>query len=247
MTREPARLDPGLYARSFVDVYDEWYEHLHDVDEIARAVTQRVGPRTTVVELGSGSGRIAGPLTRQHTVIALDSSVAMLQLDPSASLPIGGDMADLPLADDAVDAAIVAYNTFFNLATDDQQRRSLDEIRRVLRPGGWVVIEAFIAPTADPATPFGISIVPHHTRPEARMAIATWNDPDDPNLITGAHIELGPDGTRSRPWCLAYHSPAAIDDAAAGCGLELVERHADWAGTEFDPAGVRHVSWYRSA
>ena len=243
MTRRTT--DAGLYARSFGDVYDPWYANLHDLDEVVAAVGSRLGPAATLVELGSGTGRIAAPLVAAgHTVIALDAALSMLGQDRSDARRVAADMVSLPLADASCDGAIVAYNTLFNLETLERQQQCLVEVGRTLRPVGLLAIEAFIAP-AEPDAGFAMSIVGHHTHPDGRMAIVTRPDPDDPHLITGAHVELRPDGAHSRPWRLAYQSPHELDASAARAGLELVERHAGWGGEPFDPAGVRHLSWYR--
>lgn len=240
--------DHGLYARSFADVYDAWYEDLHDVAEIVAAFKARCEAGASIIELGSGSGRLSTPLTHSgFDVVAIDSAVSMLTQDFSSSRKLAADMAELPLRDDTADAALIAYNTLFNLAGSDLQARCVREAARVVRPGGLLAIETFIAPETDPDTPFGVSVVPHHTHNDRRMAILTWHDPTAGEVITGAHVELGPQGVRTRPWQLVYRSPESIDELARSHGFRLAERHNDWAGTKFDPAGVRHVSWYRRA
>lgn len=244
----PTGHDYGLYARSFADVYDAWYEDLHDVAEIVAAFTSRCAAGGSILELGSGSGRLSTPLVHSgFNVVAVDSAVSMLTQDFSSSHKLAADMACLPLADNSADAALIAYNTLFNLAGSDLQAQCVAEAARVLRPGGLLAIEAFIAPETDPDTPFGVSVVPHHTHGDRRMAILTWHDPADGEVITGAHVELGPQGVRTRPWQLVYRSPASIDELAVASGFRLAERHNDWAGTTFDPGSVRHVSWYRRA
>jgi len=243
MTRPP--VDTGLYARSFVDVYDHWYADLHDLDQLVACCGTRFGAGATLLELGSGTGRIAAPLAAAgHRVVALDAALVMLHQDRSAARRVAADMVELPLADTSIDGALIAYNTLFNLETRERQQRCLEEVHRTLRPGGRLVVEAFIAPE-DPDAGFAMSIVGHHSHPDGRMAIVTRPDPDAPHLITGAHIELRPDGSHSRPWRLAYQSPTELDASAARAGLEPVERFAGWAGEPFDPNGVRHVTWYR--
>ncbi|MEM7096099.1 MAG: class I SAM-dependent methyltransferase [Actinomycetota bacterium] len=253
-TGEPldTRHDATLYGRSFVDVYDDWYADLHDLGEIVAAFGRRVPAPARLLELGSGTGRLAEPFVEAgYQVVALDSSLAMLTLDPSDSLRVGGDMASLPIAPNSCDAAVIAYNTFFNLTGESLQQACLRDTARALRPGGLLAIEAFVAPPPDPAEPFGLSVVSHHTHADRRMAIVTWQETgpaaSDPSLITGAHIELGPDGSRTRPWQLSYRSPAQIDALAAAAGLELIERVADWSDSPSVADDTRHVSWYRGA
>ena len=239
--------DVELYARSFVDVYDRWYEHLHDAAQVVEAFGPRVDAGATLLELGSGTGRLTWPFVDAgYDVIALDVSLEMLDADRSGSGRVAANMAVLPISPGAVDGVFIAYNTLFNLADGESQRRCPAEIARVLRPPGIVAIEAFVAPD-DPEAPFGLTVVHHHTHPDGRTAIATWQGDDDPSRIVGAHIELRPDGIHSRPWELRYLSPTSLDELASSVGLALVDRHADWLGTPFETGDVRHVSWYRLA
>lgn len=247
VTSASDRSDPGLYARSFADVYHTWYQNLHDVAAIVEAVAERLGApeRAMVIELGSGSGRIAGPLAERFDVIAFDSALSMLRQDCSDAHRLAGDMSVLPLVSGSADAAVIAYNTLFSLGSIDQQRACFAEVARVLRPQGVLAVEGFVAPVPGDEAPFGLTQTAHHSDSDARLAVATWSDPEHPGQITGVHVELGPTGIRSRPWHLTYQSPKSLDDLATAEGLGLHERSADWIGTPFDPKGVRHVSWYR--
>jgi len=235
----------GLYARSFSDVYAEWYDDLHDRDAILAAVRSRVGATAVIVELGSGSGHIAGPLADDgHTVLALDSSTDMLRQDRSASLCLAADMAASPIRTGTADLAIIAWNTLFNVTPLSRQDVAIAEAARALRPGGWLVVEAFVAPPD--VSLAGISVRPHHRDAGAHVVIATHQHPERPAAVSGVHIEVLPTGTVTRPWQLAYRSPSEIDAAARDASLRLVERCADWGGAEFDPHGARHVSWYQT-
>lgn len=257
MVEHGAPDDPQLYARSFHDVYDAWYGELDDPAHIVEALAQRCAPPARVVEMGSGTGRIAIPLAQAgFRVIALDASATMLAATPAVSAaagsagavglqPVAGDMSQLPLAADSADACIVAYNTLFNLPSAAQQQQWFRDAARVLRPGGVVAVEAFVA--AEASDRFGVSLVKHPTNDNAQLAIITGpdpSDPDNPDLIVGSHIELGAEEIVCRPWRLAYQSPDQLDAAACRAGLVPTSRFASWQGTSFDPAGARHVSWY---
>ncbi len=234
--------DPSLYARSFADVYDDWYADLDDPQTHVDALSVRCGSRSLVLELGSGTGRLALPLAEAgFDVLALDASPQMLHSAAPGPQPIAADMAALPFDAGLADVVLIAYNTFFNLATPVLQQRCLAECSRVLRPGGRLVIEAFIAARSDGG--FGVSTRAHPTESGAKLMIITGPDEANDDLIVGSHIELGRSIT-CRPWRLCYQDPTQLDQLAAAAGLRLAERFGDWAGVMFDADGLRHVSWY---
>lgn len=239
----PADPDPQLYARSFADVYQDWYGDLDDPAVMVRAFTARCTPGARILELGSGTGRLATPLhDAGFHVTALDASATMLEAAPPGPLVVAADMAALPLRTGSADGALIAYNTLLNLASVAQQRQCFAEVARVLRPGGTVAIEAFIAGATD-GSPFGVSMRDHPTNPAARLAIITGPAEEDTDAIVGSHVEIGP-SVVCRPWRLLYQSPEQLDASGEAMGLVLCDRHNDWAGAQFDPDGHRHVSWY---
>jgi hypothetical protein len=65
--------------------------------------------------------------------------------------------------------------------------------------------------------------------------------------ITGQFIDITAAGIALRPVHIRYLFPAQLDALAAGAGLVLAERHADWSRTPFDDAAPMHVSVYRPA
>ena len=235
--------DTGLYARSFADVYDQWYGTLDDPADLVASLRQVMPAPATVIELGSGTGRLATPLRNAgYRVIAVDVSLEMLGAAPAGPHRVAGDMARLPIAATTADAVIVAYNTLFNLTSVQLQQECFDETRRVLRAGGVFAVETFVAPTA-PQTTFGLSSRAHPTDPTATLRILTGPDPLDPDIVVGSHIELG-SHTACRPWRLAYQTPDQLDRCAAQADLTLMRRAADWADAAFGDDSGRHVSWY---
>jgi ubiquinone/menaquinone biosynthesis C-methylase UbiE len=100
-----------------------------------------------LVDVACGFGRHAVPLARAgYRVVAVDRSQALLD---EARRRGGGerwpklvraDYRELPLPDESFDAALNLFSSLGYLG-DEDDTKVLGEIRRVLRPGGRLVIE----------------------------------------------------------------------------------------------------------
>ncbi|WP_424004184.1 class I SAM-dependent methyltransferase [Haloarcula salina] len=102
---------------------------------------------TTALDLGCGNGRHAELLTDvADRVVGLDASRALLtaateRVGDEVAL-VQGDAVELPLADDCIDLAVYVA-TLHHLPSRDARRASLDELARVLAPGGRALVSAW--------------------------------------------------------------------------------------------------------
>lgn len=243
---------PDAYGRAFADVYDHWYRDVSDAEATARFVAARCGDGP-VVELGVGSGRLAGPMAAQGlTVIGLDGSMPMLRRCPrpldrrGGGQPlhlVHGDMRALPFRG-TVGAALIAFNTLFNLSAVSDQGRLLSELRTLLGPDGPLIIEALdVSPLlSGPRRSIGV----RQRDADGLVVSATQLDPGQ-QLLTGQHVEIDDGGARVRPWRLRWLTPGQVDELAGDGGLVLTERYGSWAGEPVTEAGQTHVSVYRPA
>lgn len=242
---------PTTYGDRFADVYDSWYADLGSPAEAAAFVGRRA--TGTVIELGSGTGRISSPIRAGgHAVVGLDASEAMLRRsvhrDPSVPVVVA-DMTGPPFRDGSAGAVLVAFNTLFNLPSDDAQRGALQRIAEVLAPGAPLVVEAFVpgTPEDEDPSPSGTDDRVDVVRLEADVVVLRISRTDHAaGTVSGQHVELR-DGApvRLRPWHLRFRGPDELDEMAADAGLVLAERFADWAETPFDDHSGAHVSVYR--
>jgi ubiquinone/menaquinone biosynthesis C-methylase UbiE len=114
----------------------------------------QLAPATRVLDLGCGTGTLVLMARRrcpEATVIGLDGDPTILGIArrkaERAGIPVQLDKGmayALPYADGSF-GAVVSTLTFHHL-TPDQQERALREMRRVLRPGGRLVIADLTRP-----------------------------------------------------------------------------------------------------
>jgi ubiquinone/menaquinone biosynthesis C-methylase UbiE len=100
----------------------------------------------TALDVGCGNGRHAELLAdRAGRVVCVDVSRRLLELArdrvPGAEL-LEGDAAALPVAAGVVDLAVYVA-TLHHLPTRALRRHSLDELARVLAPGGSALVSAW--------------------------------------------------------------------------------------------------------
>jgi SAM-dependent methyltransferase len=126
-----------------------------------------IGSETTVLYVGVGGGmealQFAYFTRRPGAVIAVDSVPEMLDkaaqnfeiaaeendwFDPSFVTLMEGDALDLPVPDSTVNLA--AQNCLFNIFVADDLKQSLEEMSRVLTPGGGLVVSDPICETEIP-------------------------------------------------------------------------------------------------
>jgi SAM-dependent methyltransferase len=245
------RYGAASYGDGMADVYDDWYADRGDTDGAVAAIAALVGDGGRVLELGIGTGRLALPLAaRGIDVWGLDASSAMverLRAKPGGdAIPVAiGDMADIDLSSlpdgpaTRFSIVLAADNTFFNLTTEEAQRRCLHRVRSVLAPRGQFVLEAFVPATDAPAS----SVEARTVELDQVILTATHHDADA-QTVAGQHIELRESGIRLHPWMIRYLTPSQLDQLAFDAGLRLNNRWPDWRGGRFDEADERHVSLY---
>jgi hypothetical protein len=253
--------DEATYGERMADAYDDWYGDLGDlagcVDALASLAhaSRDDGSRPIAVELGIGTGRIALPLAaRGIDVRGVDTSAAMVsRLAAKAnagSIPVAiGDMAATdpparpgdrdPLRPDLV---FVAYNTLFNLPTDDAQQRCYGRVASWLGRAGRFVVEAFVPDVGE-----STSVVTVRTLEADRVVISAARVDEVDQTMSGQYVDITEAGIKLRPWHLHYQRPEQLDAMAAAAGLVLDERWSTWTGHHFDETSPHHISIYRTS
>lgn len=110
------------------------------------AAVAGLGPGTEVLDLAAGTGKLTRQLVEAGaSVVAVEPSPGMrerLEVSVPGARALDGTGEAIPLPDGAVDLVTVAQ-AFHWFRTAE----ALDEIHRVLRPGGWLALTWNEAPT----------------------------------------------------------------------------------------------------
>jgi SAM-dependent methyltransferase len=107
--------------------------------------------RARVLDLACGYGRVTVPLAVDgYAVSGIDLSPDLIGAARNRAQEAGveidfriGSMTGLPYADASFDAVVCLWSSFHELLEEDEQTAVLRELRRVLAPGGFGLIEGF--------------------------------------------------------------------------------------------------------
>ena len=241
--------DERSYGRGMADVYDDWYADVSDVAATVACLADLAagGP---VLELGVGTGRLAIPLAATGVVVhGVDSSpemLARLATKPGgASVRITeGDMAGHEPAGPFT-LVFAAYNTLFNLRSDEAQHACFASVAARLVGGGRFAVEAFV-PAETSAADRGGDEVEVRDLAVDRVVLSVSRSEPRAQVASGQFVELSESGgVRLRPWCIRWATVAQLDAMAGQAGLTLEHRWAGWTGETFGGDSPRHVSVWR--
>jgi SAM-dependent methyltransferase len=184
----------------------------------------------TVLDVGAGTGVASrAAQSRGAAVVAVDIAEGMLAVDRARRAPaVLGDIAVLPIADDAVDVVVAAYS-YNHLA---EPVAGLREAKRVTRAGGVVLASTYAEDDTHPV----------REACEAALGEAGW---DVPEALTAVRTTAAPK--------LATVERAAR--AAEAAGLEDVDvsaLHVAFDDLDVDDLvewrlGMAHTAWFIDA
>jgi SAM-dependent methyltransferase len=228
--------------------YDTSYpEAFAQAAAIVESLARLAGPPPArILELGIGTGRLALPLAaRGYQVEGVDDSAPMLArlrekeggTDVAVALGSFADVGDLVPGDFGL--VFVAYNTLFELGTQDEQVRCFAGVSRLLAAGGRFVVEAFVPDlTRLEHAVHAASVGDDHVR-----LSATRHDPVTQRAVT-QNIFITDAGVELEPSTIRYATVPELDLMARLAGLRLAHRWGGWSGEPFTAASSTHVSVY---
>jgi SAM-dependent methyltransferase len=234
------------FREAFQAHYLSLYAH-RDEQEAARTVelltaTLKLAPGSRVLDAPCGAGRHARQFrARGYRIFALDLSWDLLRNARRENVPahpfyLRGDLRAIPLKSNAFDLVVNLFSSFGYLERDEQNLHVLQELARVCRPGGHVVLDflndanvrAQLKAESTRTTANGWSV---HER---RRICGT-----PPRVEKLATIRSASGEERQLRESVRLFSPQELRKLMAQSGLRIVTEFGDYAGSPFTAASPR--------
>jgi SAM-dependent methyltransferase len=199
------------------------------------------------LELAVGTGRIALPLAAAGVAVdGIDLSEAMvarLRNKPGGeALDITiGDFAEVPVGG-SYRLIYIVFNTLFNLLTQDDQVRCVENVASHLDEDGVFVVEA--------AVPSYLHRMRDHQAVDAeavevdRVTLDVSRHDPVRQLQEESHVSITRGGIQMHPIVTRYIWPSELDLMARIAGLRPVGRYGGWNREPFTRDSHLHISVY---
>jgi SAM-dependent methyltransferase len=237
---------PETYGDRIAGVYDVFHGEIGLDTEGAVETLAELAGDGPVLELAIGTGRLALPLAERgleiHGIDASEEMVTKLREKPGGDrIPVTmGDFADVGV-DGTYSLVFVAFNTFYALATQDDQLRCFANAAARLSEGGVFVLEAFVP---DLGRFDRDQRLQTNSISASEVVLDASRHDQAAQTITSMHVVLTEGGTTLYPIHMRYAFPSELDLMAKVAGLELKHRWGDWKRAEFTRRSGQHVSVY---
>jgi ubiquinone/menaquinone biosynthesis C-methylase UbiE len=214
-----------------------------------------------VLELAAGTGRVLIPLAKAgYEVVGLDAAPAMLEVaraklgsEPELAARarlVEGDMRDFSL-DRRVRLVLIPARAFQHVVEPEDQRRTLQCVRRHLEPGGHLVVDLFDPNFELLSLPAERMPVRERQHPVSeklirRTVVERHNDPYRQVVHETLRLEeVGEDGrvvtSEETSWALRWSVRQEMAYLFELCGFDVVAQFSDFSGSP--PAYGREQLW----
>jgi SAM-dependent methyltransferase len=245
-----------------------WYDLEHDsfqddAECYVSLVEASAGPRARVLEVGSGTGRLAVAFALAgHVVTAVEPSLTMSDraAERLRQLPekvarrihlVSGSADDLGLAEtERFDVALMGQNLLAHLLAPEERQRALASVASALRPGGQLILDLdlagprWLSQSAPSLWRQGTWRL-HNGQGEVTHFV-TAEPSDDAHIVHLVHYYdvSGPDGTVARTTArmsLANLSAGEVELALQRVGFTITAIHGDYGCAPYEEGSERAI------
>lgn len=222
------------YKEWFGEEYLELYAHRdgaeaeQHVDLVERELFAK-GPPNRVLDLACGAGRHTLALRRRgHRVVGVDLSLVLLAQSPLHSR-VSGDMRNLPFAAASFDCVLNFFTSFGYFETERENFRVLEEVVRVLTPGGGFLFD-LMNPEPVIANLEPRQVVEGDGR---RIEIERWYDETAKRI--NKRIRIRPDRGPERSFLesVRAYREEEVSTGLEWAGLEVTRRFGSFSGDPY--------------
>lgn len=234
------------YRSWFGEEYLRLYPH-RDREEAREAVGLLAEwaaptPGSRVLDLACGAGRHLGFLQKEGmAAVGLDLSLPLLREARDAAgdgFLVRGDMRHLPFAGGGFQVVASFFTSFGYFEREEEDRVVLDEIGRVLAPGGHVLLDFLNADRVRG------TLVPRDEEEVEGERLVQERTLRDGGRLVEKRIEIHP-GTGGPPRIfrerVRLYDPGELEALLEERDLTVVERFGDYRGTPFDGRSPRLI------
>ena len=249
------------YQTAFGKGYLELYSHrnLAEAETAVEMITDRLklNPDHRLLDLCCGPGRHMIYLAQKvRRVVGLDLSEVLLgqarrywgeffeasQVDQPYAMLVRGTMNQLPFEADSFDRVVNLFTSFGYFENEDQNQAVMNEVGRVLVPGGMFVIDhinrATMLDTLQPKS--------ERTLPDGRRLIETRLWDDHSQRVRNNVLCMNPDGSQ-RQWheSVRVYTPGQINLMLGRAGMRAVDHLGNYSGQSLDDGSSRMIIFAR--
>ena len=235
--------DAESYGEAWAGVYDQ---HFPNPSEGSLELLREFAGEGPLLELGPGTGRMAGPLSRSGlSVHGVEASELMLERLHErwgdCVQIVGREFSDFE-SPHRYSLCFVAFNTFFALLSQRAQVRCMQCVADVLKPGGFFLLEVFVPDLGrfDRGQRLATLGLDHSL---CRMEASVHNQVEQ--TVETQLMTITPSGIQMRPVKVRYAWPAELDLMAEIAGLEKAHRWGGWLKQPFTSSATSHITVYR--
>lgn len=231
------------YKEWFGEEYLELYSYRDESEaeeDVEFVIRHLAGPQPrAVLDLACGAGRHTAALRRRgYRTLGVDLSMTLLAIMRAQGLPrVAGDMRRLPFTDGSFDWILNFFTSFGYFEAERENFRVLEEIVRVLSPGGRFLIDLMNpGPALD-----GLKPRDAHRLDGREAEIERWYDAASQRIQKRIVVRAPGEPPRTFLESVRLYQPEEVTIGLRWAGLEVDALYGSFHGEPYERDSQRLI------